>query len=108
MTVQRTAYAAGYFVKRKYHFGTNFRDLTDSERQQLQTNHGAYVVTVVDGSPAYESDILPGDIIVRLGGQVANGAGGLTELIKANFGRSVQVGIVRAGASITKHVAILP
>ena len=48
---------------------STIQDLTDSERQQMQTNRGAYVVSVVDGSPAYEIDILPGDVIVAMNGQ---------------------------------------
>ena len=38
MTVHRSDYAAIYFVKRKYAFGANFSDLTDEQRQALQSN----------------------------------------------------------------------
>jgi membrane-associated protease RseP (regulator of RpoE activity) len=106
MTVNRTAYSAGYFVKLRYTFGANFRDLTDSERQLLQTNRGAYVVTVVDNSPAYNSDILPGDIILAINGQAASGYAGAVELLKTNQGRTVDVTIVRAGKTLSKRVSI--
>jgi membrane-associated protease RseP (regulator of RpoE activity) len=107
MTVNRSAYAAGYFVKFRYAFGANFRDLTDGERRQLQTNRGALVNTVVDNSPAYNSDILPGDVIVAFNGQTPSGASGLMDLINANRGRTVEVTIVRAGKVVSKHVSIL-
>lgn len=107
MTVQRSAYGAGYFVKKLYRFGANFRDLTDSERQQLQTNRGEYVLYVVDNSPAYESDILPGDVIVAVNGQVPSGTAGLMGLINENRGRAIQVTVVRAGRTLSKQVSIL-
>lgn len=107
MTVERSAYAAGYFIKRRYPFGADLRDLTDSERQQLQTNRGAYVVTVIDNTPAYSSDILPGDVIVGINGQSPSGYAGVVELINANRGRTVDVSIVRAGKQLSKHVSIL-
>jgi membrane-associated protease RseP (regulator of RpoE activity) len=107
MTVQRSAYAAGYFVKGRYHFGANFRDLTDIERQQFQTNRGAYVTYIVDNSPAYDSDILPGDVIVGVNGQAPSGRAGLMDLINANRGRTVDITVVRAGKALSKRVSIL-
>lgn len=107
MTVNRNAYAAGYFVKFRYTFGANFRDLTDGERQQLQTNRGAFVNTVVDNSPAYNSDILPGDVIVGINGQSPSGYAGLMDLLNVNRGRTVEVTIVRAGKTLSKHVSLL-
>ena len=107
MTVQRSEYSAGYFIKRRNPFGVYLRDLTDSERQVLQTNRGAYIVTVVDNSPAYNSDILPGDVIVSINGQSPSGYAGAFELINANRGRTVDVTIVRAGKMLSKHVSIL-
>jgi hypothetical protein len=107
MTVQRSAYGAGYFVKWRYRFGARYRDLTDGERQQFQTNRGAYVGTVVDNTPAYNSDILPGDVIVAVNGQVPSGAAGLTDLINANRGQTVDVTLLRAGRTIAKRVSIL-
>ena len=107
MTVNRNAYAAGYFVKERYPFGVRLRDLTDSERQLLQTNRGACVVTVIDNSPAYNSDILPGDVIVAINAQSPSGYAGAFELIKANQGRTVEVTIVRAGKTLSKHVSLL-
>jgi membrane-associated protease RseP (regulator of RpoE activity) len=106
MTVHRTAYSAGYFVKLRYNFGANLRDLTDSERQLLQTNRGAYVVTVIDNSPAYNSDILPGDVILAINGQSASGYAGAIELLKTNQGRTVDVTLVRAGKTLSKRVSI--
>jgi len=107
ITVQRSGYAADYFVKKRYRFGANYRDLTDSERQQLQTNRGVYVSTIVDNSPAYNSDILPGDAIVSVNEHAPSGAAGFSELLNENRGRTVNITVIRAGKTLSKSVAIL-
>ena len=107
VTVQRSAYGAGYFVKKHYRFGALFRDLNEGERQEFQTNRGAYVVNVVDNTPAYDSDILPRDVIIGINGQAPNGSVGLTDMLNANHGRTVEVTIVRAGKTLSKHISIL-
>ena len=108
VTVQRSKYTAGYFVKAHVRFGANLRDLSDSERQQFQTNRGAYVITVVDDSPAYNSDILPGDVIVGINVQAPeHGYTGLNQLIDTYRGRTVTVSIVRGGKMLSKQVSIL-
>ncbi len=68
MSADRYHFEAIYYVKQT-HFvlGAYFRDLNDDERQALQSNRGAYIVTVVDGSPALKADILVGDIDHCLG-----------------------------------------
>lgn len=106
MTVNRYEYGALYFVKRRYSLGANYRDLTDEERRQLQTNRGAYVISIIDDSPAYESDILPGDVIVALNGRAANGFDGLSDLVKSNSGRTVELTIIRQGVRLSKSVAL--
>jgi hypothetical protein len=105
-TINRYEYDALYFVKRRYILGANFRELTDGERQQMQTNRGVYVTSVVDGTPAYASDILPGDVIMGMNGQIANGTAGLQQLIKANRGQTVEISIVRAGKPLSKQVSL--
>jgi hypothetical protein len=107
VTVQRSAYAAGYFIKAHFRFGAFVADLTDTQRQQFQTNRGAYVKTVVDNTPAYNSDILPGDVIMAVSGQVVSGEAGLLELINENRGRTVEISLNRAGTPVTKQVSIL-
>jgi len=84
ITVQRVDYGAVYFVKQRFGLGVFIRDLNDSERQDLQTNRGVAVRLVVDDTPAYNADILVGDVITATvktaqpGGQVKKG-----EVVKA-------------------------
>lgn len=104
MTVNRFDYGAIYFVKTRPRFGAYFRDLNDSERRELQTNKGAYITLIVDGSPAYDSDVLVGDVVVSFGDSAVNGADGLMDLIKSNGGQKVAVTILRNGGAVTKAV----
>jgi PDZ domain len=106
MTVARYEYGAIYLVKVKYHVGIRMRELSDAERQQLQTNRAVAVLLVVDGSPAYESDILPGDIITAVDGVPVDGAAGFSTLTASQQGKTVDLTVVRQGRTITKAVPV--
>jgi C-terminal processing protease CtpA/Prc len=58
-----------YFVKRHVVLGADVRQLTDQEHAALQSNKGAYVLSVVEGSPAFREDVIPGDVIVSIDGE---------------------------------------
>lgn len=105
-TVNRYNYGAIYLVKRKFILGVNWRDLNDAERQQLQTNQGVYVTLVVNGSPAFRSDILPGDVILAVNGQAVEGAEGATQMLKGLDGQTINLTIARNGKWIKKAVTL--
>jgi hypothetical protein len=108
-TVNRYQYGAAYLVKRRYRLGiASSRDLSDHERQELQTNRGVYVEAIVDGTPAYTSDILPGDIITAVDGSGIDSDTNFGELISARAGRTVELTIIRHGTTISKSVSLLP
>lgn len=46
--------------------GIQYRDLTIEERQENERNSGVYVVDVIRDMPAYESNIIPGDVIIAI------------------------------------------
>ena len=48
------------------------RDLTPEEISRFETQRGFGVVVVRDGSPAYNANILPGDIIIQVNGVPAD------------------------------------
>jgi hypothetical protein len=107
MVVQRYDYGALYFIKqRALALGIRARELNDSERQALQSNKGAYIILVVDGSPAFKADVLPGDIIVSVAGTAVFGQKSLTDSLNLNRGRTVDLGLVRNGQPLTKNVRL--
>lgn len=85
--------------------GLKIRDLTNQEMAALGTRHAVFVQFVRDGSPAYNADIFPGDIILQVNGapfdpshwrQAVNGA------------QPMHVKVVRNGAPKDIDVTVPP
>lgn len=105
-SVNRMDYSAGYFVKRRWLFGAMWRDLTASERQELQSNKGVAVRLVVEGTPAFLADILPDDIILAVNGSPAYGPDELSRLLRESAGKKAAITVRRRGAdrNIDVHI----
>lgn len=109
ITVHRSDYGAVYFVKRRPpKLGVVPRDLTDAERQELQSNKGAVVRIVMDASPAFDADILPGDVITALDGVSVASGKALLALLPERGGKLVSLSVVRHGQHIEKSVQLNP
>ena len=108
ITVHKSDYSAGYFVKQKFLLGADFRDLNDAERNELQTNRGVAVRLVVDGSPAFNGDILSGDIVVSLDGIAISNINNLSTLISERRGNRILLGLFRNGRSINLPIQLNP
>lgn len=106
MTVNRYDYGAVYFVKMKFIFGVRWRPLNTEERQMLQSNSGLYVDTVVNDTPAFRSDILPGDIVEAVNGQKVYDPKEADDFLSRLKGQSITVTIYRAGRVLTKNVQL--
>jgi S1-C subfamily serine protease len=85
-----------YLVKVRYAFGCLFRDLNSSESQRAGTVNGTTVSVVVRGSQAAAAGVLPGDVIVRAGGEPVIDGAQLTEFLQTRQGQSVNFQILRA------------
>lgn len=105
-TINRYSYGAGYFIKHHFVLGTLIRPLTDAERQQYQTNAGIYVRAVVDGTPAFTSDVLPGDILMKIDGQPIGAAADFSETIERFRGRKVEIQIKRGSVDVLKVIQL--
>jgi len=106
VTINRTEYGAVFFVKRRWALGTVWRDLTDAERQELQSNKGVAVHVVVENSPAFLADILPGDIVLAVNGTPVLGQDAMAGTLKANAGQRVTLSLYRRGQRIDKDVRL--
>jgi S1-C subfamily serine protease len=106
MTVHRRDYGAVYFVKPRFPLGVFLRDLNDSERQELQSNKGATVRLVVDGTPAFDADILVGDVITAIDGVPVSAHKDVGGLLRQRDGKQVLLSIVRRGQRIEKSVRL--
>lgn len=106
LTVHRSEYGAAFFIKRRYGLGAMFRDLSDAERSQLQTNKGVSVTLVVDNSPAFVSDLLVGDIVVSIDGEPVANSQGFTEQMRARDGQRIALSLLRGGVRVEKEVQL--
>jgi serine protease Do len=74
ITTNQRRYDQGavYFVKsnKKYKFGAQFSDLTPEQRTLLERNTGAQVKVVIEDSPAFYSNVLAGDFLIAIDGQL--------------------------------------
>ena len=108
LTVHRSDYGAVFFVKQRFSLGIFTRDLNDTERQELQSNKGASVRLVVDGTPAFEADILVGDVITAIDGKPVTSAKDIHGLLSERAGKLIVVSIARRGKQIEKPVQLNP
>ena len=106
MTVNRVDYGAVYFIKQKFGLGAFFRDLNDSERQELQTNRGAVARLIVDGTPAFNADLLIGDVFTSIDGIPIANSQALSELLRERRGKTVALSIMRKGQSLQKSLQL--
>jgi len=108
ITIHRSDYGALYFVKQRFTLGVFLRELSDLERQELQTNRGAVIRLVVDGTPAFNADLLVGDVITAIDGIAISNADTLGALLRERQGQSISVSVVRRGQRIEKTVRLAP
>lgn len=106
ITIQRVEYGAIYFVKVRTGWGVMATMLNDDQRQELQSNHGVNINVVVRGSAAFESDILPGDILLTMAGEQLSMPGDLRSIEKQHLGQAVTVSLYRRGQVITKQTTV--
>ena len=65
-TIERADFTAVFMVKTKTRLGIFVNELDASTRQRLQSNKGLMVRNVMEDSPAFDADILPGDVVLEI------------------------------------------
>ena len=106
-SVRRSDYLATYWVKlKKPIFGAHLRELSTETRQELGSNHGMMVNAVIDGSPAFQADILRGDILRKIGNLEIASTGDFQTALKRYQGKSVSVVVFRNGETLVKKLKL--
>jgi len=104
-TVDYYNYSATFWKKTKpMKFGVLVQSLDETTKKQLQSNRGVIVNVVVRKTPAYNADILKGDIITLFNSEPIVDADDFFAKIKAHAGQDVIVRIIRNG--VTKDIAL--
>ena len=68
------------------------KNLNDEQRQTIERNTGAAIEIVVEGSPAFYSNVLVGDILIKINGTDVKDAPHALELMRdldANAGKII-------------------
>jgi membrane-associated protease RseP (regulator of RpoE activity) len=89
-------------------FGALVNPMTDEQRRATGTNRGLQILALRKGSPAYEADILPGDLLLKLGDKDVDDIQVYHAAIAGAAGRTVDVEIFRDGKRLSKQVTFPP
>jgi len=101
---------AAYYVHFKPPFGASFRDLNATEQQALGVSGGVNLGAIIGGTPAASANLLAGDAVLTLDGKSIANKAAFQDLLRANAGKRVTLGINRDGVLImrTVRVGLLP
>jgi len=100
-------YSASYWAKAKPPvFGVNVRALDDASRTRLGTNKGVQVRVVIKNSPAYDADILRGDILMSFNKVEVRDPDHFFALVDRARGKTVPVLLDRDGQQLKKDVTL--
>lgn len=103
--VRRSDYLATYWVKGKRpKFGADFKDLTSEIKQEMGSNKGLLIDAVVKGSPAFQADILRGDVLRKIEDIEIYSFEKVVEAVNQYQGHKVSVVIYRNGKEIRKEI----
>ena len=92
---------AAYWTKpiRPQPLGALVENLTVAQRQALGTNSGVSVQGIVRESPAFQNDILPGDVITKINSDRVSGVDSFMASIRQHAGQVVTLMVLRKGQS---------
>lgn len=91
----------------KFSTGLYVTELDDKSRSTIGSNKGVQVTLVVNGSTAYNADIIPGDIITKIGTYNLTNYDSYQQAVESYQGESAVFVINRMGKVITKTVNVL-
>ncbi len=68
---------------RKLRIGVGYTDLTPDERKQYERNVGVVIRNVVEGTPAFNANIIAGDLVIGIDGKSVQGQEHTGQLLTA-------------------------
>ncbi|ANB73897.1 hypothetical protein AYM40_17145 [Paraburkholderia phytofirmans OLGA172] len=88
--------------------GIDIRDLTPQQRATFQTNKGVTVNAVQKDTPAYDADLLKGDVLKSVGSVEVTDGHELQKLLQKFAGQQVKIEFIRDGKLLSKEVKLNP
>jgi hypothetical protein len=107
----RNNYDATFWVKRdtsKIILGINPGPLSDTQKRDLQRNSGIVAAVVVNGTPAFQANILEGDILLKVNDEDFVEPATMVAQMEKYAGQKVTFQIVRDGQPRSISVALRP
>lgn len=105
--IRRYDYYASFWVKANPpRLGICFGDLSDELRKKVGSNKGIYILAVVKGSPAFNSDLLTGDVIRRVNGIEVIDKNFFWNWLNETHPSIIEFEIFRNGENISKKVQL--
>ena len=100
--------AAAFLVKLFPRVGLSPGALDDETRRRLKRNGGILVLEVVEGSPAFNADVRPGDVLLALGLERIQFVDQYLRLLNQYQGTTVTFTFDRNGTLMEKQIPIRP
>jgi vacuolar-type H+-ATPase subunit F/Vma7 len=98
---EQTAYFFAKIKPDRINYGLWMNELTSEQSREAGTGKGVAVQAVVRGSPAFDADVLAGDIILSFAGQDISTPERWQAVKSKYLGQTVPVDIIRGGKRIT-------
>jgi len=103
---EQTAFFFAKLSPEKISWGVRWVPLTTQQATAIGSGKGVSVLAVVRGSPAFDANVLSGDIILAVAGQDISTPERLLK-VKADYaGQSVPLSIIRAGQPQTLEIKL--
>jgi C-terminal processing protease CtpA/Prc len=100
-------YSATFWAKAKPSpIGVLVEPLSDDQKKQLQTNKGVVVEVVIRGTPAYEADVLKGDILTSLADEQIQTPDQFFDIVARHRGETVNLILSRDGQAKTLSLTL--
>jgi len=106
-SVSRNDVVATFWVRQdpsKIRLGVNTVPLPEDMRTKLQRNTGVVAAAVIRGTPAFNANILRGDVILKIGGENVIDPRGFSEQLTKFEGQTVNIELLRG--ETTKTIAV--
>jgi len=107
-TINKADFMALFFAKTHPRAGLFIQPTDEATRKRLKTNSGMQVVEVVTGSPAYRAEVIPGDVVLTIGGEPLESLEQYSDLLRKFGGQTVIFRIDRDSSITEKHIEIKP
>lgn len=103
-SVRRSDFYALYFIKTRAKVGAYVEPIDDETKKKLQSNAGVRVFIVAENTPAFDANILPGDILLAFDGAPIKSVDNYQEMIRYYSGSVLEITIYRDGKVIKKRL----